>query len=102
MCKILGPIGFCTFKAFHSNWMQLDVTQPQFVTTLLVHYMFHIDLARGMLEVPQGKIESLCNQITDALQSKALPARSLASIIGKLISMSIALGPVTRLMTKEL
>ena len=31
-----------------------------------------------------------------------LPARSLAGITGKLISMSIALGPVTRLMTRSL
>ena len=31
-----------------------------------------------------------------------LPARSFASITGKLISMSIALGPVARLMTRSL
>ena len=63
---------------------------------------FDIDLARGVLEVPRGKVETLCNQIKDALQAKALPARSLASITGRLISMSIALGPVTRLMTRNL
>ena len=60
---------------------------------------FDIDLARGMVQVP---LEAVCNQIGDALQSKTLPARSLASITGKLISMSIALGPVTRLMTRGL
>ena len=55
-----------------------------------------------MLRVPVEKIEALCNQIRIALQSNTLPARSLASITGKLISMSLALGPVTRLMTRGL
>ena len=63
---------------------------------------FDIDLARGMVQIQLEKIEALGNQIKDALQSKMLPARSLAGITGKLISMSIALGLVTRLMTRSL
>ena len=31
-----------------------------------------------------------------------MPARELASLIGKIISMSLALGPVTRMMTRKL
>ena len=31
-----------------------------------------------------------------------MPARKLASLIGKIVSMSIGLGPVTRLMTRAL
>ena len=31
-----------------------------------------------------------------------MPARSLASLIGKIMSMSLALGPVTKLMTHSL
>ena len=63
---------------------------------------FDIDLEKSMLEVPLEKIAVLCSQLKEALHAKALSARSLASITGKLISMSIALGPVTRLMTRSL
>jgi len=34
--------------------------------------------------------------------SQLVPARKVASVIGKIISMSLALGPVTRLMTRSL
>ena len=63
---------------------------------------FDLDLHKGVIEVPQSKIEAVQSQLRDAVLAKSLPARSLASITGKLISMSIALGPVTRLMTRGL
>ena len=63
---------------------------------------FDIDLEKGVVEVPQSKIEAIHSQLKDAVTARVLPARSLASITGKLISLSIALGPVTRLMTRSL
>jgi len=54
------------------------------------------------IPLPKGKIEAFCNLLRSSLWTKALPARSLASIVGKIISMSIALDPVTRLMTRGL
>ena len=36
------------------------------------------------------------------MENQSIPARVLASVIGKIIAMSLALGPVTRLMTRSL
>ena len=55
-----------------------------------------------MVEVPQLKIEAIHSQLKDVVTARVLAARSLASITGKLISVSIALGPVTRLITRSL
>jgi len=63
---------------------------------------FVIDLEKGKVIVPKEKLEALRVQLQQALVSKFLPARSIASITGKIISMSIALGTVTRLMTRSL
>ena len=63
---------------------------------------FNIDLEKGVIGVPQPKIEAIHSQLEEAMAARVLPARFLASITGKLISMSIALGPVTRLMTRSL
>ena len=63
---------------------------------------FVIDLEKGKVEVPEEKIKALKVQLRQAILSKALTARSMVSITGKIISMSIALGPMTRLMTRSL
>ena len=55
-----------------------------------------------MVKVPQSKIIVINSQLKDAVTAETLPARTLASITGKFILMSIALGPVTRLMTRSL
>ena len=61
-----------------------------------------IDLARGCISVPEAKLNNLLSQVAQAVDSRSLQARVLASLIGKIISMSIAIGPVARLMTKNL
>ena len=63
---------------------------------------FVIDLEKGKVVVPKEKLDALRGQLQQAMMSKFLTARSIASITGKIISMSIALGPVTRLMTRNL
>ena len=63
---------------------------------------FIIDLEKGKVEVPKEKLETLHLQLQQAILSKCLPARSVASVTGKTISMLIALGPVSRLMTRSL
>ena len=52
--------------------------------------------------MPKEKLEAFQLQLQRAIVCKALPARSIASITGKIISMSIALGPVIRSMTRSL
>ena len=49
-----------------------------------------------------GKILSLQTQLSQALKQNQLSARFVASLVGKIISLSRALGPVVRLMTRSL
>ena len=63
---------------------------------------FKIDLAKGEFSVPDHKLVKLKSQLQEALGLQLMPARKLASLIGKIMSMSLALGPVTRLMTRSL
>ena len=50
--------------------------------------------------VPDAKIAKLQSFLQAACRLVAINARSLASLIGKILSMSLALGPVARLMTR--
>ena len=61
---------------------------------------FSLDLERGVISIPEGKIVVLKTQLEHAATKCAIKARDLASIIGKIISMSLAIGPVSRLMTR--
>ena len=63
---------------------------------------FKIDLAKGEFSVPEHKLSKLKSQLQEASKSQVMQARLLASLIGKIMSMSLALGPVTRLMTRSL
>ena len=63
---------------------------------------FEIDLEIGQLTVPEDKLVCLCELLQSLLERAFVPAKVLASAIGRIISMSLALGPVTRLMTRSL
>ena len=63
---------------------------------------FDINLAQGKIAIPQAKLSGLCIQLQQAVQQGKLHAKYLASIVGRIISMSIAIGPVSRLMTRSL
>ena len=63
---------------------------------------FDIDLAKGCISVPEANLNNLLSQEAQAVDSRSLQARVLASLVGKIISMSIAIGPVARLMTRNL
>ena len=57
---------------------------------------FELDLEQGKIIVPQAKINALQSLLKDAIGKCSLPAKVLASITGKIISMSPGLGLVTR------
>ena len=63
---------------------------------------FQIDLSKGEFKVPQYKLDRLKLQLCEIEKGQLVPARSLASLIGKIMSMSLALGPVAQLMTRSL
>ena len=65
---------------------------------------FVIDLALGQIEVPREKVVALQRKLAQAqaCQYSPIPARQLASIVGRIISMGLAIGPVSRFMTRSL
>ena len=63
---------------------------------------FKLDLQQGVISVPDEKIKALKLELSRVTAKGALRARELASIIGKIIAMSLALGSLSRLMTRHL
>ena len=63
---------------------------------------FQIEIEEGKLSVPEQKLMKLVSQLTKAREARVIPATVLASITGKVLSMALALGPVARLMTRNL
>ena len=62
---------------------------------------FQINLDSGTFSVPPVKIEALRAVVNDIIRSTSqIPARQMASVIGKIIAMSLGLGPITHLMTR--
>ncbi len=62
-----------------------------------------IDLALGQVEVPSDKLTALQHMLNQACQFSLIPASRLASInVGRIISMGLAIGPVSRFMTRSL
>ena len=64
---------------------------------------FTVDLEEGCFKVPCDKIRRLKSVlVTISPIGGMITARSLASVVGQIISMSLALGPVTRLRTRAM
>jgi len=61
---------------------------------------FEIGLESGWLIVPNGKLACLCELLQSLLEGTFVQAKVLAGAVGRIISMSPALGSVTRLMTR--
>ena len=60
------------------------------------------DLLSACFRVPAEKIVRLKNNIASTLRSSRLPVRTVASIVGRIMSMSLALGPIARLRTRSM
>ena len=63
---------------------------------------FNIDLAIGELSVPKEKLQQLITMLSGALDRSNIQPKVLASLVGKIISMSLGIGPITRLHTRSL
>jgi len=63
---------------------------------------FCIDLTLGEFSVPVQKILAFKAKLSEIRKERTLPAKKLTSLVGKIISMSPALGAITRLMTHSL
>ena len=83
------------FVAHHEK----SVWQP---TQCLTWLGFVVDVALGQIEVPLEKIEALRGILNKVRLAPQINAKTLASIIGQIISMSLAFGPVSRFRTRSL
>ena len=63
---------------------------------------FNLDLEQGQILVPEEKIDALKANLSHLMSKVSPKARNLASVIGKIMSMSLAIGPVSRLMTRSM
>ena len=83
---------------FVSN-CEKSVWQP---TQRLQWLGFIIDTSLGQIETPPEKISRLLSILSKVLHASHVSARQLASVVGRIISMGLAVGPVSRLMTRSL
>ena len=90
--KDLQDAGFIT------NIEKSDWVPRRFATWL----GFDINLESAQLVVPKSKVEALQRHIQQALSNNLISARNIARITGQVISMSLALGPIARFMTRGL
>ena len=79
----------CAEFVTHSTKCKWEPTQ------CLVWLGFVIGLALGQMKVPQEKITSLREVLRCTRPATYIQARKLASIIGQIISMGLAIGPVS-------
>ena len=63
---------------------------------------FIVDLSEGKFHVPACKLDKLKASVRSTLQLSRVPVCMLASAAGQIISMSLAMGSITRLRTRAL
>ena len=63
---------------------------------------FQIDLCNGEFKVPQCKLDKVRVQLCELYRAQVVPTHCLANLMVKVISMALALYPVTRLMASSL
>ena len=71
-------------------------------TRNIVWLGFELDLEEGKVKVPKEKLMCLQEMMEGVKVEEKIPAKTLASLIGKIMALSIAVGPVARLMTRSL
>ena len=79
----------------------INYTKSQLVPQQTGRWLgFLLDLKEGLLQVPADKIVKLQEVIACVDLDGAISAPLLASIVGQIISMGLAIGSVTRLRTR--
>ena len=63
---------------------------------------FVIDLGKGWFTVPPHKLQKLLDSVAKVAPYGRVSVRAVASIVGQIISMSLAMGPITRLRSRAL
>ena len=81
----------------------VNVEKSQWIPQQRGHWLgFELDLALGYISVPVEKVTHLKQCLSQTEGMRAISAKALASIVGRIISMSLALGPIARLRTRNM
>lgn len=81
----------------------LNIAKSNLEPQQLVEWLgFTVDLQVGCFRVPEDKVSRLKSAIRCISPEMPVHARALASVVGQIISMSVALGPVARLRTRAM
>ena len=108
IAAVAGEEAACTASSMvqedlHRAGLVVNVSKCKWVPNQKCAWLgFDIDLNLGQISAPQDKVQSLLAHIKDIMSQDSPTARSIASVTGKIISMSLAIGPVSRLMTRSL
>ena len=116
-CTVYLDDGICMAKTFALTLQQAkiienDLIQAGFTINYEKSFLipsqtgswlgFDIDTTSMKFFVPEQKIHSLLDMIYMVLERKTIDAKTISQISGKLISMSFAIGPLTRLFTRQM
>ena len=63
---------------------------------------FELDTVQGIVSIPTDKVAKLKQFLLQVESLNVCPAKMLASITGRIISMGLALGPISRLRTRAM
>ena len=85
-----------------AGWVCNEAKSVWVPTHELVWLGFNLNLSKGSISVPEGKVRALQHSLKVAVKTSSLLAKTVASLIGRIISMSLALGPVARFRTRAL
>ena len=81
----------------------VNIEKCQWVPSQEIEWLgFIINLDQGEFTVPCSKLDRLKQKLFELSSVDLIGTKQIASVVGMIISMSLALGPVARLMTRSL
>eukprot|EP00731_Ephydatia_muelleri_P023446 Em0015g1029a len=108
LCAVRGREEACTASQWVQStlhWAGLVVNEAKssWQPSHEVQWLgFVVNLEQGCISVPVKKVDTLKKNLGAVLDANTLNARCLASLIGKIIAMGLALGPISRFMTRSM
>ena len=63
---------------------------------------FIVDLDKGQIEIPAERVAALRGKLQSVCALQRVPAKTLAGVVGSIVSMSLAIGSVSRFMTRSM
>ena len=107
LCAVRGREEACTASQWvqstlHKAGLVVNESKSSCQPSHEVQWLgFVVNLERGYISVPVKKVDALKKNLGAVVDARKVNARCLASLIGKIIAMGLALGPLSRFMTRK-